>query len=145
MVRVIEKLTTSWVVVLGVLVLVVAVNALLFYRYQQLTEVPATDTRQLLGLVIIVLSFVLPGLIVSWKLSHARVSILDIIRGKPKQAHPTRAAEPKNSMLRAEWTTDVPRRCRRHRVKYTPRRRDHRNTRICKTREERMGGMVLGA
>ena len=111
---------------LGVLVLVTAVNVLLFYRYQQLTEAPPTDTRQLLGLGIIVLSFVLPALIASWKLSHARVSILDIIRGKPKQAHPTRAAEPKSSMLRAEWTTDAARRCRRRCAKRTPRRRDHR-------------------
>ncbi len=83
--------------------------------------------RQLLGLGIIVLSFVLLGLIVSRKLSHARVSILDIIiRGKPKQAHPTRAAEPKSSMLRAERTTDVAWRCRRRCAKHTPRRRDHR-------------------
>jgi hypothetical protein len=83
--------------------------------------------RQLLGLGIIVLSFVLPGLIVSWKLSHARVSILDLTRGKPKQTHHTRAAKPKSSMLRAERTTDMPRRCRHHCVKHTPRRRDHRN------------------
>ena len=82
--------------------------------------------RQLLGLGIIVLSFVLPGLIVTRKLSHARVSILDLIRGNPKQTHHTRAAEPKSSVLRAEWTTDVPRHCRRHCVKHTPHRRDHR-------------------
>jgi hypothetical protein len=82
--------------------------------------------RQLLGLGIIVVSFVLPGLIVSWKLFRARVSILDIIRGKSKRIHRTRAAEPKSSVLRAVWTTDVPRRCRRHRAKHTPRRRDHR-------------------
>ena len=47
MVRVIEKLTISWVVVLGVLVVVVAVNALLFYRYQQRMEASATDTATL--------------------------------------------------------------------------------------------------
>jgi hypothetical protein len=81
--------------------------------------------RQLLGLGIMFLSFVLPGLIVSWKLSHARVSILDIIRGKSKQTHHTRVAEPKSSMLRAERTLNVPRRFRRHCVKHTPRRRDN--------------------
>ena len=85
------------------------------------------NERQLLGLGIVILSFVLPGLIVSWKLSHARVSVLDIIRGKSKQTHPARAAKQKRSMLRAEWTTtDVPRRCRRHCVKHTPYRRHHR-------------------
>ncbi len=42
--RIIEKLATSWVVVLGVLVVVVAVNALLFYRYQQRMEAPPSDT-----------------------------------------------------------------------------------------------------
>jgi hypothetical protein len=83
--------------------------------------------RQLLGLSILVLSFVLPGLIVSWKLSHARVSILGTIRGESKRTHHTRAAEPKSSMLRAEWTTEVSRRCRRHCVKHAPRRRDHRS------------------
>jgi hypothetical protein len=82
--------------------------------------------RQQLGLGIIGLSCVLPGLIVAWKLSHARVSILDIIRGNSERTHRTRAAEPKSSMLRAECTTDVPRRCRRHRHKAYPRRRDHR-------------------
>ena len=85
-----------------------------------------TYERQLLGLGIIVLSFVLPGLIVARKWSRARVSILDIIRGKPKQTRRTRTAEPKSSMLRAEWTTGVARRCRRHSVKHTPRRQDHR-------------------
>ena len=84
------------------------------------------NERQLLGLGIVILSFVLPGLIVSWKLSHARVSVLDIIRGKSKQTHPARAAKQKSSMLRAEWTTDVPRRCRRHCVKHTPCRRHRR-------------------
>ena len=44
--RVLEKLTTP-VVVLGVLVLVVAVNALLFYRYQQRMEASPTDTATL--------------------------------------------------------------------------------------------------
>lgn len=69
--------------------------------------------RRLLGLGIIVLCCcVLPGLIVLWKLSHARMSILDINRVKSKQTHHIRAAEPKSSMLRA--------------VKHTPRRRDHR-------------------
>ena len=82
--------------------------------------------RQLLGLGIIILSFVLPALIVSWKLSRARVSILDIIRGRSEQAHHTRAAEPKSSMLRAERSTDVARRCRRHCVKHSHHRRDHR-------------------
>jgi len=84
------------------------------------------NERQLLGLGIIILSFVLPGLIVSWKLSHARVTVLDVIRGKSKPTHPTRAARQKSSMLRAEWTTDVPRRCRRHCVKHPPHRRHHR-------------------
>jgi hypothetical protein len=46
-VRIIEKLATSWVVVLGVLVVVVAVNALLFYRYQQRMEAPPTDPATL--------------------------------------------------------------------------------------------------
>jgi hypothetical protein len=89
---------------------------------------PPLDTheRQLLGLGIIVLSFVLPGLIVLRKLSRARASILDIVGGKSKQSHHARAAEPKSSALRAGWTTDVPRRCRRYRVKHTPRRRDRR-------------------
>ena len=45
--RIIEKLATSWVVVLGVLVVVVAVNALLFYRYQQRMEAPPTDPATL--------------------------------------------------------------------------------------------------
>lgn len=85
-----------------------------------------TYERQLLGLGIIVLSFVLPGLIMSWKLSHARVSILDIIRCKSKRTHHIRVAEPKSSVFRAKRNTDVPRRCRRHCVKHTLRRRDHR-------------------
>jgi membrane protein implicated in regulation of membrane protease activity len=42
--RVVDKLGTPWVVVLGVLVVVVAVNGMLFYRYQQRMEVPKTDT-----------------------------------------------------------------------------------------------------
>jgi hypothetical protein len=46
-VRIIEKLATPWVVVLGVLVVVVAVNALLFYRYQQRMEAPPTDPATL--------------------------------------------------------------------------------------------------
>ena len=82
--------------------------------------------RQLRGLGIIVLTFILSGLIVSWKLSHARVSVLDNIRGKSKQTHHTRVAKQKSSMPRAERTTDVSRRCRRHYVKHTPHRRDHR-------------------
>ena len=82
--------------------------------------------RQLLGLGILVLSFVLSFFIVSWKFSHTRVSILDIIRGKSNQTHHTRAAKPKSSMLRAQRTTYVPGRCRRHCAKHTPRRRDHR-------------------
>ena len=41
--RVLEKLNTP-IGVLGVLVLVVAVNVLLFYLYRQPLEVPATDT-----------------------------------------------------------------------------------------------------
>jgi hypothetical protein len=41
--RVLEKITTP-IGVLGVLVLVVAVNVLLFYLYRQPMEVPATDT-----------------------------------------------------------------------------------------------------
>jgi hypothetical protein len=41
--RVLEKLNTP-IGVLGVLVLVVAVNVLLFYLYRQPMEVPATDT-----------------------------------------------------------------------------------------------------
>jgi hypothetical protein len=44
--RVIEKLNTP-IGVLGVLVLVVAVNVLLFYLYRQPMEVPATDTATL--------------------------------------------------------------------------------------------------
>ena len=83
--------------------------------------------RQLLGLGILALSFGLPGLIVAWKLSRARVSILDIIWGKLERTRHARAAEPKSSMLRAEWTTGVAGRCRHHCVKHTPRRRDHRN------------------
>jgi hypothetical protein len=83
--------------------------------------------RQLLGLGIIVLSFVLAGLIVLWKLSPACVSVLDIIRGKSKQTYyHTRAAKPKSSMLGAQWITDMPRRQRCHCVKHGPRRRDHR-------------------
>jgi hypothetical protein len=83
--------------------------------------------RQLLGLGIIVLSLVLAGLIVLWKLSPACVSVLNIIRGKSKQIYyHTRAAKPKSSMLRTQWTTDMPRRQRRHCVKHAPRRRDHR-------------------
>ena len=81
--------------------------------------------RQLLGLGIIVLSFVLPGLIVARNWSRTHVSVLHI-RGKSKRTYRTRAAEPKSSMLRAEWTTGVPGRCRRHCAKHTPRRRDHR-------------------
>ena len=81
--------------------------------------------RQLLGLGIIILSFVLPGLIVARKWPRTRVSVLHI-RGKSKGTHHARAAESKSSMLRAEWTTDVPGRCRRHCVKHTSRRRDHR-------------------
>ena len=41
-----EKRSTP-VVVLGVLMVVIAVDALLFYRYQQLVEAPATDTATL--------------------------------------------------------------------------------------------------
>jgi hypothetical protein len=83
--------------------------------------------RQLFGMGIIVLTFVLAGFIVLWKLSLARVSVLDIIRGKSKQTYyHTREAKLKSSMLRAQWATDVPRRQRRHRVKHAPRRRDHR-------------------
>jgi hypothetical protein len=42
-VRVLEKLNTP-VVVLSVSVLIIAVNALLFYHYQQMLKAPATDT-----------------------------------------------------------------------------------------------------
>jgi hypothetical protein len=82
--------------------------------------------RQLFGLGIIVLTFVLSGFIVSWRLTHACVSVLDNIRGKSKQTDYTRAAKQKSSMLRADRTTGVSRHCRRHCVKHTPRRRDHR-------------------
>jgi glucose/arabinose dehydrogenase len=42
--RVVDKLGTPWVVVLGVLVVVVALNGLQFYPNQQRLEVPTTDT-----------------------------------------------------------------------------------------------------
>lgn len=41
------KKRSTPVVVLGVLMVVIAVDALLFYRYQQLVEAPATDTATL--------------------------------------------------------------------------------------------------
>jgi hypothetical protein len=90
------------------------------------TPPPGIYERKLIGLGLIVLSFILSGLVVSWKLSHARVSVLDKIRGKSTQTHHTRVAKQKSSMPRAERTTDVSRRCRRHYVKHTPHRRDHR-------------------
>src|SRR5215212_4180788 len=80
--------------------------------------------RHLFGLGIIVLSFFLSGFIVLWRLTHARVSVLDNIRGKSKQTDHTRAAKQKSSVLRADRTTAVSRHCRRHCVKHTPRRRD---------------------
>src|SRR5215208_2120871 len=90
------------------------------------TPPPGIYERKLIGLGLIVLSFILSGLVVSWKLSHARVSVLDKIRGKSTQTHHTRVAKQKSSMPRAERTTDVSRRCRRHYVKHTPHGRDHR-------------------
>jgi len=90
------------------------------------TPPPGINERKLIGLGLIVLTFILSGLVVSWKLSHARVSVLDNIRGKSKQTHHTRVAKQKSSMPRAERTTDVSRRCQRHYVKHTPHGRDHR-------------------
>jgi hypothetical protein len=93
---------------------------------QRFKPPPGINERQLLGLEIIVVSFVLPGLIVLWNRPPVRVGVLDIIRDKSKQTHHIPAAEPKSSRLRAERITAVSRRCRRHCAMHVPRRRDHR-------------------